>query len=190
MWRKNELVDCIDPHKKWLGAKVVETRPSKQEEKNHGEDVKVAYLDFSSKYDEWISIKDQGMRLRKQFRGSHLDNPVLKLMGPQSFDNLIITNRIDVYDASKSIWREAQVIDIHDEAWLSEKIGAAAYKSVLDGAQMMPPVKGQIARIKIHYSKMSKRYDEVIERSQFDERIASVQLHYAKTKREKPAEAM
>jgi hypothetical protein len=110
-------------------------------------------------------------------------------MGPQSFDDLVISNRIDVYDVSKSIWREAQVIDIHDQAWLSEKIGAQAYKSVLDGVQAMPPVTGQIVRIKIHYSKMSKRYDEVIERSQFDERIASVQLHYAKMKREEPAEA-
>ena len=45
----------------------------------------------------------------------------------------------------------------------------------------------QITKIKVHYKGLSKRYDEVIERGDFEQRLASVQLKYAKTDKKGPA---
>ena len=52
-----DLVDCKDTCGKWLNARIIDRNDS---------EVKVTYTDFSSQYDEWISVNNSD-RLLVQF---------------------------------------------------------------------------------------------------------------------------
>ena len=44
----------------------------------------------------------------------------------------------------------------------------------------MPDADRRVGKIKVHYKGMSNRYDEVIDRTDFGTRVASVQMDFAK----------
>lgn len=60
-------------------------------------------------------------------------------------------------------------------------VGLTTYKV------FVPTKDREISKIKVHYKGLSKRYDEVIERHDFEQRVASVQLNYAKEGKTGPA---
>jgi hypothetical protein len=76
-----ESIDCLDACGKWLHAKVID---KKQGNISSGELLKVTYLDFSSKYDEWVAPST---------------NRILKKFKPETeFDDLRVGNIVDILD--------------------------------------------------------------------------------------------
>ena len=63
---------------------------------------------------------------------------------------MILNNLIEVFDDSKLKWREARVIQIDRDN------------------------VGHIFKIKIHFKGLNKKFDEVIDRQNFDRKVKSV----------------
>jgi hypothetical protein len=97
-WKINSLIDCKDPENKWLPAKIKDIKVNPSD--HNRTKVLVSYIDFSSKYDEWIDSDS---------------DRIIPFFSPESSiqNDLKENNRVNVYDLKKSKWREARVVQIY-----------------------------------------------------------------------------
>jgi len=175
-WTLHEHIDCKDPYKKWLDAVIIDLKILNGAEgatqSAPNVDIKVSYTEFSEKYDEWIVAKDISGRVLKQWEAPSKSGT--GAVGAQeeqlNFDELNINNRIDVYDTSKSKWREARVIDIQRVESSSLDDGSH------QGSQAI------IQSIKVHFKGLHSKFDEVIAQKDFKQLISPISHHQSKRK--------
>ena len=134
------------------------------------------HVDCKDTCDKWLDAKvvdlkqtAQGeLQVRISFTGfsSKYDEWVLagdqakilkQFTSTSSYDSLLVNNRLDILDLEKNKWREARVTGIGKGST-------------------------EIESINIHYKGLSAKFDEKIVRSDFAERIKSVQEGFAARK--------
>ena len=82
---------------------------------------------------------------------------MLKKFRPDSdYGALRVGNIVDVLDIYANKWREGRILQVNDN------------------------------NVVVHYKGMANKYDETIEKNEIEEKIKSVQLQYAKSKKKGP----
>ena len=134
----DEAIDCLDTCGKWLHAKVLDTKI----DNNNDQIVKVTYLDFSAKFDEWIA--SDSPRILKKFRSD------------SEFDDLKVGNIVDILDigANANKWRECTVVRLEDCFIVVHYKG---FSSKYDEHVMNDDLDLRIESVELGYAKSKKK---------------------------------